>query len=207
MLGLSKQLQQQHHQDKCDTQNNNINNNNNNIKRQTFWDSMKLNEWLYLATSLTIDWSKTTTTTKGRRKTAHDQIPGHSKSGFISLFARNDHVFAQQHSTLSNKFNQSINCSENKNNEAKKTRLQNINNNINFQTTTTTANVKMNVRRVEEINNNNNRKTKWQMTAKWENKSGSSSPKKETTQHHMIMATTTKQQQHLMNSTYRRQNI
>lgn len=76
---------------------------------------------------------------------------------------------------------------QNKNTDAKKTRLQNINNNINFQT----ANVKMNVRRVEQNNNNNNRKTKWQMTAKWENKSGSSSPKNETTQHHMIMATTT----------------
>lgn len=183
-----------------------------NIKRQTFWDSMKLNEWLYLATSLTIDWSTTitTTTTKGRRKTAHDQIPGHSKA-VLSLFLQETTMQTMTTTTFDSiEQVQSIDQlfwkqQQNKNNEAKKTRLQNINNNnINFQT----ANVKTNVRRVEQNNSNNNRKTKWQMTAKWE-KTKVVAPLQRKKQLNIIWLwrQQQKQQQHLMNSTYRRQNI
>lgn len=168
---------------------------------------MKLDEWLYLATSLTIDWSTTTTTTKGRRKTAHDQIPGHSKA-VLSLFLQET---TMQTTTTFDSIEQVQSIDQlfwkqqqqNKNNEAKKTQLQNINNNnnnINFQT----ANVKMNVRRVEQnINNNNNRKTKWQMTAKW-SKTKVVAPLQRKKQLNIIWLW---RQQHLMNSTYRRQNI
>lgn len=167
-------------------------------------------EWLYLATSLTIDWSTTTTTktTKGRHKTARPNSRTF-KSGFISLFTQDfkttmqtfdssehvqsiDQLFWKQQWSKTKKDSMRI---------ARKNKHQ-------FPTT---SNVNMNLRRVEHKSTTEKQNELWQQKVK----AKVVAPLQERNINNNNNSTTSEkwlwrqqqQHQHLMNSMYRRQNI
>lgn len=163
-------------------------------------------EWLYLATSLTIDWS-TTKTTKGRHKTARPNSRTF-KSGFISLFTQDFKTTMQTFD--SSEHVQSIDqlfwkqqwSKTKKDSMRMQGKTTPISNNIN--------NVKMNLRRVEHKSTTEKQNELWQQKVK----AKVVAPLQERNINNNNNSTTSEkwlwrqqQHQHLMNSMYRRQNI